>query len=182
MEIVYPARIVESQSRSTNKRILISTPNLFMPPPVPPPAQGCIPTTLAVDNIEIDNRYYGLAISINNQESKIVPNSPLEYGNSKTVRLPWVLQDILVNAGIPLLSGSGGDYIFYSDWYSYSLPIINFYGNECPPDIEVCDTTTVTIEPALDSEYGDALYRMIAKNGEPRIIMRSCATLYAPGT
>lgn len=48
MEIVYPARIVESQSRSTNKRILISTPNLFMSPPVP---VACTPTTLAVDNI-----------------------------------------------------------------------------------------------------------------------------------
>ena len=181
MEIVYPARIVESQSRSTNKRILISTPNLFMPPPVP---VNCTPTTLAVDDILIPNIQYELLITVNDGIRKIVSSVSDEFGGPgyETAELPWVLQHILLNAGVAMMQGGGGMYDFYKDYRSYDSSTIKFSGNECPPDNEICNTTTVIIEPPPNDNYETSLYRMIAKNGEPRIIMRSCATLYAPGT
>lgn len=178
MEIVYPTRIVESRSRSTNKRILISTPNLFMPPPVP---VNCTPTTLVVDNILIVNRQYDLVITINDGESKVVTYEPDGHPYDD-VRLPGVLQDIFWKAGVSFLDGGGGYFDFYRERNYYNPPTISFYGNECPPDNEVCNITTVTIEPLIGSDYENILYPLLAKNGEPRIIMRSCASLYAPGT
>lgn len=181
MEIVYPARIVESQSRSTNKRILISTPNLFMPPPVP---IACTPTTLSVDNISIPNIRYELLITVNDGMRKLASNVSDEFGGAgyETEELAWVLQHTLLNAGVSMRQGGGGMYDFRKDYSHYGLSTIKFYGNECPPDNEICNTTTVIIEPPPNDNYETSLYRMIAKNGEPRIIMRSCATLYAPGT
>lgn len=181
MEIVYPARIVESQSRSTNKCILISTPNLFMPPPVP---VACTPTTLAVDNISIPNIRYELLITVNDGIRKIVSSVSDEFDGPgyETEELPWVLQYILQNAGVQMVQGGGGMYDFYKDRRTYGLSTVNFYGNECPIDNEICNTTTVIIEPPPNENHETSLYRMIAKNGEPRIVMRSCASLYAPGT
>lgn len=179
MDIVYPARIVESQSRSTNKRILISIPNLFATPPEP---VNCTPTTLAVDNIVIPNIRYELLITVNNGERRVVSNVAGEHGGYETIELPWVLQYTLQNAGVQMMQGGGGMYDFYKDRRTYGLSTVNFYGNECLPDNEICNTTTVIIEPPPNDNHETSLYRMIAKNGEPRIVMRSCASLFAPGT
>lgn len=93
-----------------------------------------------------------------------------------------MLQHTLLNAGVSMRQGGGGMYDFRKDYSHYGLSTIKFYGNECPPDNEICNTTTVIIEPPPNENPETSLYRMIAKNGEPRIVMHSCASLFAPGT